>query len=64
MGKLIRYSAEEIRRLLNRLVWPPPPLPAALVITQSLWRRTHQTRARQSHHDTRDRRDRNRDSRL
>lgn len=38
------------------------PIIGALVIAQCLWRRTHQTRARQSHHAARDRRDR--DSRL
>ncbi|MFE5681574.1 hypothetical protein ACFQ8A_41600, partial [Streptomyces erythrochromogenes] len=63
-GELIRYSAEEIRRLLNRLAWPSPPVSAALVVAQSLWRRTHQTRARRSHHTTHDRRDRQHDSRL
>ncbi|NEA66783.1 hypothetical protein [Streptomyces sp. SID12488] len=56
--KLIRYTAEEIRRLLNRLVWATTPPPPAIVIIQSRWRRTHQTRAQRCHYATRDKRDR------
>ncbi|MEU0113247.1 hypothetical protein ABZ137_05850 [Streptomyces bobili] len=54
--KLIRYTAEETRRLLNRLVWATTPPPLAIVIIQSRWRRTHQARAQRCHYATRDKR--------
>ncbi|MGH4034188.1 hypothetical protein ACQB60_35320 [Actinomycetota bacterium Odt1-20B] len=58
VDKLIHYTAEEIRRLLNRLAWVTSPPPPATEITQSRWRRTHQTRAQRCHYATRDKRDR------
>ncbi|TDU03430.1 hypothetical protein EDD99_1858 [Streptomyces sp. 846.5] len=46
--RLIDYTAEEIRRLLNQTLWHVHH-PAALVFAQSLWRRTHQTVSKRIH---------------
>jgi hypothetical protein len=44
--------AGELRRLLARLVWPPPSDPTR-VLAWSLWRRRHQARARRAHQQRR-----------
>jgi hypothetical protein len=52
LGVLVALSARELRRLLARLVWPPPSDPTR-VLAWSLWRRRHQARARRAHQQRR-----------
>ena len=47
-AELLPLTVPEVRRLLWRLVWPPPPDIAA-ALAWSRWRRRHQQRARRCH---------------
>jgi hypothetical protein len=49
LGVLITLTVQELRRLLVRLVWPPPPGPA-FTLGWSVWRRRHQATARRCHY--------------
>jgi hypothetical protein len=58
LGVLVALTARELRRLLARLVWPPPTDPAT-VLAWSIWRagtrrarRAHQQRRQQLAHPT------------
>jgi hypothetical protein len=49
VGVLVTLTVPEVRRLLARIVWPPPSdLPQ--VLAWSTWRRRHQARARRAHY--------------
>jgi hypothetical protein len=49
LGVLVTLTVPELRRLLVRLVWPPPRSPA-LTLAWSVWRRRHQATARRAHY--------------
>jgi hypothetical protein len=49
LGVLITLTVPELRRLLVRLVWPPPGSPA-FTLGWSIWRRRHQATARRCHY--------------
>ena len=49
VGVLVTLTVPEVRRLLARMIWPPPSDPAQL-LAWSIWRRRHQARARRAHY--------------
>lgn len=47
--ELLPVTVPEVRRLVYRLIWQPPPQPEH-ILHWSVWRRRHQQRAKRSHY--------------
>jgi hypothetical protein len=50
---LLPITVPEVRRLVYRLIWQPPPQPER-ILGWSVWRRRHQQRAKRSHYRRRE----------